>query len=1203
MAVRLITRTDRDTNFDFTSPRRSSEPRQGGHEFSGLDSIRLNDIEISYQDELSGNHYRFTVDEAQGHGKPDAPLQLSVTGKVATIPYSLDMEGGSLADLLSGDGKWPLSRGRLLIGDVTLQAEGSLSPGRRGEEGFLSLSLEGQNLPDIAALFDVTLADPGPFRVSTQVGLAPGHLHLTGLALESQAGNISGNLAVSLHGSRPLVGGTLFLIPALTQEATDRGAEISNSPEEPKSQEDKETELPWHLLGAVELDLVIKVDDIIAGGIEFSGLRSTVSLVDGELIVPVSMNLFDMKVRGVLEAAAESPQPRVTGRLSTRSADLGPLLRDVESGFRWDGYLGSLLTDGSSRGSSVEDLLENITLSLHLGDSALIRDEQTIVSAEELSFNLRAQEFIDLAIHGELLDAPLEVRARLVDSLLEVDIDACDTSVFLHGRNIDQRAGTSEFELKIDGENACGLIYPLAQFVDKDPDFSAAATGSIANDGISIEVEQARLGDLAVQGHLLLQKGDEDLPRVTGEIRSPQLDLAPFFNFKEEESLQAGAGSEQGAGSADAKQKDYEQTKALLNRIMAMEIAGVKRFLSTDVELKVGVEEILNGMIGVKDVEFSIEAEKGKLRHSPFQVQLGGSLFNGSAAIDLRNEVPSAHLDLETNDFNLPELLQEFDLENIPEVGAAHVGLDMIFEGATVKEMLIGAHYRARLQGGRIKLDREGLTPLLLTIEDADYIAYPNQPAMASVDGEVNSQPFNLESTSSGFFARGTERPVILSMQGKIGDNRIETEGRINRHKESKESFSLSSGVFGTRMDSLNELLGLDLPPLGPYEIEGTLASRAENSVGLYDMGVKIGDSSLWGQLILTTSTADRDQNETKINLQSRLEARIIQLNDFQFEQWSPLAGNQGKEQDRSSEEDPVEKQPSKATYELLSAEVAEKVDAALEIVVQEVLSGDDQLGRGYLEGRLEQGIYHLDELQLNVPGGTVQISGKLQPHKERVAAELLMNIEDFDYGILVRRTRPESTLKGRINLDLDLSSEVEQAVRLSDNLNGRFRFGITPEELSAGGLDLWAVNIIFAALPIMMKGSSSVVNCLAGDFTLEQSLMKPELFLLDTSNMRVSGKGSVNFRTNEIDFLFKPKPKSAQFFSLATPVAVSGSILNPDIGVTTAGVIGTIFRQPLSIITVPLQRLFTENLERDGQKVCSAAMKWVKETGEEVER
>ena len=73
-----------------------------------------------------------------------------------------------------------------------------------------------------------------------------------------------------------------------------------------------------------------------------------------------------------------------------------------------------------------------------------------------------------------------------------------------------------------------------------------------------------------------------------------------------------------------------------------------------------------------------------------------------------------------------------------------------------------------------------------------------------------------------------------------------------------------------------------------------------------------------------------------------------------------------------------------------------------------------------------------------------------------------------------------------------------------------------------------------------------------------------------------------------------KPTPKSAQFFSLATPISITGTIIKPDIGVTPAGVVSTIFRQAISVVTVPFQWVFSDKMEAGGKKVCSAAMQWV---------
>jgi uncharacterized protein involved in outer membrane biogenesis len=199
------------------------------------------------------------------------------------------------------------------------------------------------------------------------------------------------------------------------------------------------------------------------------------------------------------------------------------------------------------------------------------------------------------------------------------------------------------------------------------------------------------------------------------------------------------------------------------------------------------------------------------------------------------------------------------------------------------------------------------------------------------------------------------------------------------------------------------------------------------------------------------------------------------------------------------------------------------------------------------LSARLENGRYTLDTLRLDIPGGTVQVQGALRPEEAWTEASLSMQIEHFDYGILVRRAVPNAGVKGELNLNLDLYSEAENPHQFKQNVNGRLRLGVVPQELPAGIIDLWAVNIITAALPKLMKGTESTINCLAGDFILNDGIMRPKVFLLDTSKMRVEGNGEVNFKTNTINFHLKPTPKKAQFFSLsrskfATRGVITGS-------------------------------------------------------------
>jgi uncharacterized protein involved in outer membrane biogenesis len=157
-----------------------------------------------------------------------------------------------------------------------------------------------------------------------------------------------------------------------------------------------------------------------------------------------------------------------------------------------------------------------------------------------------------------------------------------------------------------------------------------------------------------------------------------------------------------------------------------------------------------------------------------------------------------------------------------------------------------------------------------------------------------------------GSSQEGSEKPVVIALQAELADTWLEIDGQVNRKKDMEESFRLSTMLSGTRMDSLNELLGVNMPPLGPYQIGGSLASKKDNHIGLYDMAVQLGDSKLHGELILSAPANEAGKPGQNPFLQARLNAQSIQLNDFQFEGWSPWMG------DTQDSENTEQKEPGK---------------------------------------------------------------------------------------------------------------------------------------------------------------------------------------------------------------------------------------------------------------------------------------------------
>lgn len=468
-----------------------------------------------------------------------------------------------------------------------------------------------------------------------------------------------------------------------------------------------------------------------------------------------------------------------------------------------------------------------------------------------------------------------------------------------------------------------------------------------------------------------------------------------------------------------------------------------------------------------------------------------------------------------------------------------------------------------------------------------------------NLTGSVNSEPISLELVEDGLLAQDTGEPFQVQLKAGLADARLSVDGKMTRRSQNKKAFLLRAVLSGHRMDSLNRLLGFNLPPFGPYRIEGTLENRVD-AIHLRNLVVHIGETSLTGEIVLS---GNRNENGTlafPLRFETRLNADAIQLDDFQLGDWSPL-----KQLEKTASAADLGDAPTGSKTaadaatrlrDLLSSELGALIEGSLHIEVAKVLSGQDKLGDGRLSATLANGRYSLEDLRLEIPGGGVRIQGALQPAADHLEAQLAMQVEQLDYGILLRRLSQASNVKGKMNFNLDLRSTAGNPSQMKEHLSGHLGIGVVPEDLSADAIDLWVVNILTTVIPALLKGSPSQVNCMAAKFTFDDGIVHPDVFLLDTSKMRVQGKGGINLKTDVIDFHMKPMPKSAHFFSLATPISITGTITDPHIEVSAGSVLTTFFRAATSLVVVPFQWLFTQSMKPDGKEACSKAMVWVKE-------
>lgn len=147
-----------------------------------LQELVLHRVVLNDRDDSTGQLSQVRFDEVNVHTRPGKPLELMLQGRFQEQPYTIDLTGGQLADLLTQTGPWPLRAGVSFAG-IRLAFNGKLEVPRQ----------------ELVVTFELRADWPAQFAR---------------LAESFAQASLAGQLALRADQGRPLVAGELQL-PAL----------------------------------------------------------------------------------------------------------------------------------------------------------------------------------------------------------------------------------------------------------------------------------------------------------------------------------------------------------------------------------------------------------------------------------------------------------------------------------------------------------------------------------------------------------------------------------------------------------------------------------------------------------------------------------------------------------------------------------------------------------------------------------------------------------------------------------------------------------------------------------------------------------------------------------------------------------------------------------------------------------------------------
>jgi hypothetical protein len=1131
--------------------------------------LALRNLSVEYHDAGSQRSRYFDLDELVGEAPWNAPLKMTVRGRVEkTFPYRLTLQGGPARALYRAGERWPFELDFEFV-DTHLHATGSTDA--RTWQTELEVGLGTANLAELERLLEIKLPKLGMTAFAAVVvhrGEALDLDILRGVVGDSE---LTGRLRIETAAGRPRIAGELAIAALDLRPFLDVDPGAATKPL--AFQELERKPLSARALGALDAEVAVAIGRWLGLPADIRDARLALRIADGRLQAPIQATIAGVPLAGRLELAEVAGVPEVSLELGTRSSPLGNLAELLTGLAGVEGTLGRFDLRLAGRGDTIGALVRGVearvaasAAKLTYGNVAGGRPVELSLDAFEVSIPRGGR--LRGSARGALRGEPIAVRIRggeLATALreartpIEITLQGAGANARVAGAIAGAGAPSgTELDFRLEGRRAGDLAAWLGTSPRASAPVALRGRFRVAGDEWHLEDLKLALGasELAIDAR---ESGSGASSLVIAAVRSPLIDVPELASLFPERA----------AGAIGT----------------AIDIPILPKHIDlADADIGVGLDRVALGRGELANVAVAARVRGGRMGPSPFGATFAGTPFGGTVALDLRGEIPEAALTMSAEKVDVGRLLAALGIAEDLETSVGKLEIELNGRGSRLLEMLERSSFAARLEGGRLRArgpQRREVADVRLA--EAVAAAEPGRPVVLRLDGSLDDVPIGIR-IASGTLRDFAEAPkhVPFSLTAESAGARLALDGRVTLPVR-EATADLKLVLSGERLDSLNRLTRTSLPPWGPWSIAGPLRITA-SAYELPELDVSVGKSRLTGQGRL-------DLGGAKPRLDLKVKAPRVQLDDFGLEGWSAFearpAANAGGAIDLEELRAKV-KGAAVQTEALASARVLRRLDAYLDVEASEVLSGADRLGSGWLRLQLEGGRLLLGPAEVNTPRGTARLAGAYEPSERDVEVALGAYIERFDYGILARRVRPDAGAEGLFSLELELAGRAPALSALMAHANGRIDFAVWPRNLKSGAFDLWAVNVFVALLPEVDPSAESRVNCAFGRFDLRDGKLEPNALLIDTSRIRVNGRGGVDFKDERLAFRFEPRAKAPQPFSLATPVEVTGKLTDFHIGPSPVDVLATVPRFLGSLLLAPIEALGVEVVPRDGRDVCA---------------
>lgn len=418
--------------------------------------------------------------------------------------------------------------------------------------------------------------------------------------------------------------------------------------------------------------------------------------------------------------------------------------------------------------------------------------------------------------------------------------------------------------------------------------------------------------------------------------------------------------------------------------------------------------------------------------------------------------------------------------------------------------------------------------------------------------GSLNGEAFRLRLRGGSLLMlRETKAPYPLTIDVEAVASRGRIEGTL-ADPIKFEGLDLDLRLQGPDLAKLAPITGVPLPLTPPYDLKGRLQRNGGTWI-IERMTGAMGHSDIGGQITIET-------DRPRLFIAADLRSKKVDYRDVgTLIGIPPDAGNAppaaaGAAPPAARQRGTGAREPRRVLPDVpLDAALVRKVDARVRFKGEDVEAPNVPLSGVDLDLVLENGVLELAPLAVGIAGGRATSTITIDARKPDVFTTADVRLANFQLERFLDDAGLDGTGSGRIDGRIRLAGPGNSVRRYLGHADGSAQLMMNRGTFSNLGMELIGLDIA-ESLGFLAEGDRTIpIRCFVTDFEVRKGVMRPKVFVFDTTDTTVTADGTIGLGRETLDLKFLAHPKDPSPLSVRTPVTVGGYLASPQIGVDPA--------------------------------------------------